>query len=156
MEILRKHLHNNSCRACLGSGCTYLVVTGYFPLPSTGRRELRLRGSVFEGACLCSCCSSFYIFAGWQLWGWLCLLVWPGQCSCRHALAAPNAVLVLEGDAEPAPAASKESRRFHIMHNYLIIYPWEKFLSNLWQVSVGLFPREWGFIPFMYFILLEV
>lgn len=28
-----------------------------------------------------------------------------------------------------------------IMRNYLIIYPWEKFLSNLWQVSVGLFPR---------------
>lgn len=39
MEILRKHLHNNSCRACLGPGCTYLVVTGYFPLISTGRQD---------------------------------------------------------------------------------------------------------------------
>lgn len=143
MEILRKHLHNNSCRACLGSGCTYLVVTGYFPLPSTGRRELRLRGSVFEGACLCSCCSSFYIL--------LCRLAALGMAlplGVTRAVLLParsgcdNAVLVLEGDAEPAPAASKESRRFHIMHNYLIIYPWEKFLSNLWQVSVGLFPRE--------------
>lgn len=27
------------------------------------------------------------------------------------------------------------------MHNYLVIYPRGKFLSNLWQVSVGLFPR---------------
>jgi len=114
-----KYLHNNSCRARPGHARTHLAAAGC--------------------SSQWSCCSGGARAPPAEPFPSPCTQSTPAPlCGCSRTRSWQ---CCLQGDAGPAAAASQQSRRFHIMHNYLVIYPRGKFLSNLWQVSVGLFPR---------------